>query len=58
MKFLRTVLVGLTLTLAATVIPATTAVADPNPDASVTGDFGWGAPPSDTPVVADDFGWG
>ncbi|MCX4786439.1 hypothetical protein OG369_09675 [Streptomyces sp. NBC_01221] len=59
MKILRNALAGLTLVLAATVIPATTAAADPIPDPLVvTDDFGWGAPPGNTLAAMSDFGWG
>lgn len=58
MKILRNTLAGLALALAATVISATSAAADPNPDAQPA-DFAVVVDLSvDTPVITDDFGWG
>ncbi|MFJ4738677.1 hypothetical protein [Streptomyces sp. NPDC088775] len=59
MKILRNALAGLAFVLAATVIPVTTAAADPIPDPQVLTDgFGWGAPPGNSLDIMGDFGWG
>lgn len=54
---LRNAFVGLIVVLAATVIPATPAMADPIPDVRVTVS-GQVDLPVDTPAALYDFGWG
>lgn len=57
MKALRNILAGLTVILAATVISATPAAADPIPAVQVAVS-GLVDLPVDTPAALYDFGWG